>query len=67
MKDGFKNFFLDCGITLVKFIIVVGIIYGLYWINGIEVKKEDFALSVAVLALLFTLSNENRQNSKNNV
>ena len=67
MKDCFKNFFLDCGITLVKFIIVVGIIYGLYWINVIEVRKEDFALSVAVLALLFTLSNENRQNSNNNV
>ena len=31
------------------------------------VKKEDFALSVAVFALLLTLSNENRQNSKNNV
>ena len=44
MKDGFKNFFLDCEITLVKFIIVVGIIYGLYWIDGIEVKTEDFAL-----------------------
>ena len=66
MKDGFKNFFLDCGITLVKFIIVVGIIYGLYWFDGIAVKYEDFALYVAVCALLFTFLNETRQNRKNN-
>jgi hypothetical protein len=65
MKDDFKNFFLDWGITLVKFIAVVGIIYGLYWINGIEVKTEDFALSIAGWALIFTFLNETRQNRKN--
>ncbi len=67
MKDDFKNFFLDWGITLIKFIAVVGIIYGLYWINGRELKTEDFALSVAGCALLFTFLNETRQNRKNNV
>ena len=66
MKDDFKNFFLDWGITMVKFIAVVGIIYGLDWINGIEVKTEDFALYVSVCALLFTFLNETRQNRKNN-
>ena len=66
MKDDFKNFFLDWGITMVKFIAVVGIIYGLDWINGIEVKTEDFALSVAGCALIFTFLNETRQNRKNN-
>jgi hypothetical protein len=65
MKDDFKNLFLDWGITLVKFIAVVGIIYGLYWIKGIEVKTEDFALSVAGCALIFTFLNETRQNRKN--
>ena len=51
---------------MVKFIAVVGIIYGLDWINGIEVKTEDFALYVAVCALLLTFLNETRQNRKNN-
>lgn len=66
MKDDFKNFFLDWVITLIKFIVVVGIIYGLYWIKGIEVKTEDFALPVAGCALIFTFLNETRQNRKNN-
>ena len=65
MKDDFKNLFLDCGITLVKFIAVICIIYGLYWIKGIEVNTEDFALSVAGCALIFTFLNETRQNRKN--
>jgi len=65
MNDDFKNLFLDWGITLVKFIAVICIIYGLYWIEGIEVKTEDFALSVAGYALLFTFLNETRQNRKN--
>ena len=45
--------FLTCGL------------YGLYWIKGIEVKTEDFALSVAGCALIFTFLNETRQNRKN--
>ena len=66
MKDDFKNFFLDWGITLIKLIAVYYFIYGLDWINGIEVKTEDFALYVAVCALLLTFLNETRQNRKNN-
>ena len=65
MKDDFKNFFLDWGITLVKFIFVICTIYGLYWINGIDVKTADFALSVAGCALISTFLNETRQNRKN--
>ena len=65
MKNDFKNLFLDWGITLIKFISVVYIIYGFYWIQGREIKTEDFALSVAGCALIFTLLNETRQNRKN--
>lgn len=65
MIEDFKNFFLDWGITLVKFFCILGILYGLYWITGKEVTTEDFALSVAGCALLFTFLNETRQNRKN--
>ena len=67
MKDDFKNFFLDWGITLIKLIAVYCFIYGLYWIYGEELKTEDLALSVAECALIFTFLNEARQNRKNNV
>ena len=65
MNDGFKNFFLDWGITLIKLIAVYYFIYGLYWIYGEELKTEDFALSVAGYALILTFLNETRQNRKN--
>ena len=65
MKDDFKNFFLDWGITLIKLIAVYYFIYGLYWIYGEELKTEDFALSVAGCALILTFLNETKQNRKN--
>ena len=65
MNDDFKNFFLDWGIISIKLIVVFCFIYGLYWIHGISVKTEDFALSVAECALIFTFLNETRQNRKN--
>ncbi len=56
-----KDFIINWLITIIKFILIIGIIYLMYYIEGSSPTKESFAISIGCVALLFTLLHETKQ------
>ena len=60
-----KDLIINWIITIVKFAIIVGIIYLMYYIDGIIPTKENLAMSIGCVALLVTLLHETKQERGN--
>lgn len=56
-----KDFIINWLITIIKFAIIVGIVYLMYYIEGSSLNKESFAISIGGVALLLTLLHETKQ------
>jgi len=56
-----KDFIINWIITIVKFTLIVGIVYLMYYIEGSNPTKESFAISIGCVALLLTLLHETKQ------
>ena len=56
-----KDFIINWLITIIKFALIVGIVYLMYYIEGSSPTKESFAISIGFIALLLTLLHETKQ------
>ena len=60
-----KDFIINWIITIVKFSLIVGIVYLIHFIEGSSPTKESFAISIGGVALFLTLLNETKQEREN--
>jgi hypothetical protein len=56
-----KDFIINLLITIIKFALIVGMVYLMYYIEGSSPTKESFAISIGGVALFLTLLNETKQ------
>jgi hypothetical protein len=56
-----KDFIINLLITIIKFALIVGMVYLMYYIEGSSPTKESFAISIGCTALLLTLLHETKQ------
>lgn len=56
-----KDFIINWLIAIIKFALIVGMVYLMYYIEGSSPTKESFAISIGGTALLLTLLHETKQ------
>ena len=60
-----KDFIINLVITLIKFTLIVGVVYLIHYIGGVSLTKEYFAINIGCIALFLTLLHETEQKRGN--